>query len=54
MVGDGLFHRSHFDQATKNGALSLAKEIGRRLLGCMGTIRAKGSGRQLKLARLTR
>ena len=29
------FHRSHFDQATKNGALSLAKETGRRSLGCI-------------------
>lgn len=37
-VGDEPFHRSHFDQATKNGALSLAKETGRRSLGCIRTI----------------
>ena len=53
-VRDELFCRSHFDLEAKNGLLSLAKETGGRLLGCMGTIRAKGLSRQLKLARLTR
>lgn len=47
-VGDGLFHRSHFGQATQNGALSLAKETGRRSLGCIRTIWAKSSNANLE------
>lgn len=46
-VGDGPFHRSHFGQATKNGALSLAKETGRRSLGCIRTNWAKSSNANL-------
>lgn len=42
------FHRSHFGQATKNGALSLAKETGRRSLGCIRTIWAKSSNANLE------
>ena len=47
MVEGKPFHRSHFGQATKNGALSLAKETGRRSLGCIRTIWAKSSNATL-------
>ena len=42
------FHHSHFDQATKNGALSLAKETGRRSLGGIRTIWAKSPNANLE------